>query len=1208
MSCPAQNTRIEVANLKTGVLTEPALVGREKELEELETFLDEAVEGKGRTIFISGEAGSGKTRLTKEFLKRAQKKAATVLSGWCISDTTVPYFPFATAFDTYFSSDSEETFLGNPQLGIPTSPVKTGPSGLEGFGITAWLAGMKPPGRTMPEAPSPQVWKDQLFAAVGKTLHSIAVQLPVILLLEDIHWADSASLSLLHYLCRLIRTEKILIIATYRSEELTADAEGRPHPLVDIMRLIKRDELFFEISLSNLNQTDITKVVENLMGGNVQPSLIEKLSKESSGNALFVIESLRMLAERKSLVQENNQWRLAVDELTIPSKIKDIILRRLGLLKSDQRRLLDAASVIGEKFNVELLRSVLGQDILDVLETLTVISRSTLLVSTEGNLYKFDHAKSRETLYSEIPSPLRTGYHTRIAERLENTGKNGKLPLSDLSYHYAQAGNAEKATKYALEAGQDELAKFSNAEASKHFKYVLDTTPETIEHKNDRLKALEGLGDALYAMSALEEAAKVFEQLSKTAELGTIKLRALRKASVCLYWIGNIDYALEVAGKAEAFAQSDRLEHARLSLFRGFIEGRSGRSSEAIRDMEQALQTFEEEYSSPDVAQALVELTFVYRMKNRASDAFVSALRSIPLFEELEDLRGLALAYNRVAGPLMEFDLNQNALEYIEKSKQLQEKIGDYNLLALNYWVAGQIFGQLKDTEKASTQFLKGIEYARRTNGYYVQTICYTALISQYTRFGDLEHAEEIAGKFTKILEDVPTLKNNPMVRAMTAQNNSNLQYARGQIKEAAETLESALKNVSTAQSSTPSQMAGLKRRLSRILERQGRTEEAKTYLEEAQQIRKEIAEEHKQADFPRADLMAKKEIGVGEELNVRLDIVNTTKASIRLLNVTDLIPAEFKVIAAPSYSEIQSQTLELKQKELKPYSVEPIKLTTQITKPGTFKLTPQIIYMEETGETKTLQPPPITITAQPTLHLKTAEKTLTIPVIPNRITTGFANLDALLFGGIPERCAVVLASPSIDERELLTRRFLEVGTKAGETTFYLTADPYTGKNLASQYPSTFYLFNCSAQPDPKAQNAPNIYKLKGVENLTEIDIALTKAFRTLNQTQRNKRAILEMTSDVLLQHHAITTRRWLSSLLPTLKLKGFTILAVINPQMHPPEEVQAILSLFEGEIRITEKETTTGSEKTIRVAKLYNQKYLNQEITLTKEQLLEDY
>ncbi|MCJ7634237.1 hypothetical protein MUP77_17840 [Candidatus Bathyarchaeota archaeon] len=225
--------------------------------------------------------------------------------------------------------------------------------------------------------------------------------------------------------------------------------------------------------------------------------------------------------------------------------------------------------------------------------------------------------------------------------------------------------------------------------------------------------------------------------------------------------------------------------------------------------------------------------------------------------------------------------------------------------------------------------------------------------------------------------------------------------------------------------------------------------------------------------------------------------------------------------------------------------------------------------------------------------------------VVSGRITTGYKDLDDLLLGGIPENYAVVMTSPSSDERELLIKKFLEAGAKAGQITFYIAVEPGNGRALAEEFQSNFYLFVCNPRADVMIKSLPNVFKLKGVESLTDIDIALIKAHRMLDALRSGpRRACIEIISDVLLQHHAVITRKWLSGLLPDLRSKGFTTLAVVNPHMHPQEEVQAILGLFEGEIKISEKETEKGTEKILRIRKLYNQRYLENELTLTRERL----
>ncbi len=309
----------------------------------------------------------------------------------------------------------------------------------------------------------------------------------------------------------------------------------------------------------------------------------------------------------------------------------------------------------------------------------------------------------------------------------------------------------------------------------------------------------------------------------------------------------------------------------------------------------------------------------------------------------------------------------------------------------------------------------------------------------------------------------------------------------------------------------------------------------------------------------------------VGEEVEIRLDLVNVAKTPASLTRIEGLIPQECDVISLPSFCSLRNGIVDLNGKTVNPFTVETIKLKLKATKAGTFTLNPSITYADDQGKIETGQLAQITVT------LQTPEPAFEVQ--PGRIATGYADLDNLLFGGIPENYAVALTSPSTDEREQLIRRFLEAGATAGETTFHITAEAANTKALAEKYPSNFYLFVCNPQADTMIQNAPNVFKLKGVENLTDIDIALTKAFRTLNPSATGpKRICIEIVSDVLLQHHTVNTRRWLSALLPTLKSKGFTILAVIDPQMHPPEELQAIVGIFDGEIRVTEKETPKAS------------------------------
>jgi KaiC/GvpD/RAD55 family RecA-like ATPase len=1183
--------------VKAGILAEPALVGREHELELLESFLNSAAEGKGKTVFISGEAGSGKSRLAHEFLKVAKTRSVGVMAGWCLSDAAAPYFPFVEAFNTYFALFEQEEPASLQKTGMPLSLSGAAQIVSEERGVTAWLTGAKAaekPGK--PQVISPQVWKDQVFAGVARTLHVIAAQNPIILFIEDIHWADSASLALLHYVARAVdNSERILIVATFRSEELTADAEGHPHPLVETLRLMKREDLFTEINLSSLTLTDVSRIAEKMVGGSVDLVLADRLYKESQGNALFVVESLRMLAERKSLIQENNQWRLTVDELGIPSKIKDIILRRLAILKYNQRRVLDAASVIGEKFDVELLSDVLGQDNLEILETLNTVSQSTSLVCAEGNFYRFDHAKSREALYEEIPQPLKRGYHARIAERMEKTSKDGKLPFADLAYHYAQAGNSEKALGYALEAGKDAFAKFSNAQAINHFTYALQTVGEDPKRSQERTDALEELGDAFEASNMFSEAMKVFEQLISIST-GVLKLRALRKAASAAWHKGSLDFGMEFIDKAEEYIMLDRLEAARIYTQKAALFGAKGQFG-FHEWSEKALQIFEEEYYLPGLAQKLADVSFADATQGELEKGLAKGLLSVALFGEIGDLRQQFSTYNMLGMAFALCCLFPESQKILQKALEIEEKVklGDLFNLTHIYWQWAGMLESQGDLEQAITKSLKALEFAEKTDSASSQGTACARLVIEYAKEEDPKSAE----KYFEMLMKLPpqSLQSGftqlSMVKAFYFASKKNWQESMLYFKEHLE----FIKKWSGANGKlSPRLEAEAKRAYAWALAKQGQNEEAAAMAQEATKIIENAQKRFEHANV-HTNLLAFPRVTVGQSFDVRIDLVNVSRGSASLANIQDILPQEFQVIASQPEILKDGSMVRLKESELEPFTVKTIKLTVQATMAGTFDLNPRAVYIDDLGQTKTATPRQITITVKP------AEPAF--EALPGRVTTGSAELDRLLLGGIPKNYAIMLTAPLIDERALIVKRFLEAGANAGETTFYVTTEARDVKVLAEKLTSNFFLFVCNVQANAMIQDLPNVFKLNGIENLTDINITLTKVFRAVKPSAADsKRICIDIVSDILLQHHAVTTRKWLCGLLADLRAKGFTTLVTLDPKMHQPEEVQAILGLFDGEINVSEKENAKCLQHVLRVRKLYNQKYLGNELILNMEPL----
>jgi KaiC/GvpD/RAD55 family RecA-like ATPase len=348
---------------------------------------------------------------------------------------------------------------------------------------------------------------------------------------------------------------------------------------------------------------------------------------------------------------------------------------------------------------------------------------------------------------------------------------------------------------------------------------------------------------------------------------------------------------------------------------------------------------------------------------------------------------------------------------------------------------------------------------------------------------------------------------------------------------------------------------------------------------------------------FEHAEIQAKltqheNETKAGEEVNLEIQIVNVGKEPVMITKIENILQAGFQVVAKPDGSSVEGTALALEGRKIEPLKTDEIKITFKSFIKGNVRINPKIFCVDETGHQMTHNPESITFR-----FLDAA--------LPGRVSTGYDSLDNLLLGGIPENYTIILTSPSCDEREELIKRFVQAGLTNGQITFYITTEAGNTAALAEKFQSSFFLFICNPRADVIVKNLPNVFKMKGIENLTDIDIALTKSFRMFDTSKSGpKRACIEIISDVLLQHHAVMTRKWLSGLLPDLKSKGFTTLAVINPLMHPQEEVQAISGLFEGEIRITERDAEKGPEKILRIRKLYNQRYVDTEFMLTKEKL----
>ncbi len=463
-------------------------VGRGRELAELLTAWQSALTGGTRAVLIAGEPGVGKTRLAGEWCRQAYEQGAVVLYGRSDEDLGAPYQPFAEALRTLvpcIGSDRLRAMRGVEAL-LPLVP-----------GLTEVL-----PDLVASPHGDPDTERYALFDAVVALLGIASVDVPIVLVLDDLHWAAKPTLLLLRHLLRFGEHARVQIIGTYRSTDL-----DRSHPLAAMLADLHRDGSANRIALGGLDEDDVTAYVAE--AGYDDEELARALASVTGGNPFFLIEALRHVDE------SGGHW----DPNTLPQGVREAVSRRLSRLPVETNKALAAAAVVGSQFSLDLVEQVVGQDLVDAFDE---ACQAGILVEEPGGLYRFNHAILRQSLLAELASVRRMRLHQRIATTLETMPGAGDELLADLAHHYfecAWAGNAVKAVEYCRRAADQAMARLAYegaADLYDHALHALDELDDELpDRDNQRVELLVARCEALLAASDVSSAAGAVSQLKE---------------------------------------------------------------------------------------------------------------------------------------------------------------------------------------------------------------------------------------------------------------------------------------------------------------------------------------------------------------------------------------------------------------------------------------------------------------------------------------------------------------------------------------------------------------------------------------------------------------------------------------------------------------------------------------------------------------------
>lgn len=517
-------------------------VARENERSELNALVADLTRNRGSLVMIGGEPGVGKTRLAEEIAAEAKRRSFRVLTGRCYEmDSPSPYLPFIELLEAAANDVDRDTF--RLALGDTAGEVaKVMPQ------LRNLFDDLPPPLEIPPEQE-----RRYLFNSISEFVVRASSARPLVVILDDLHWADESSLLLLEHVAQRLASIPVLIMGTYRDVELDSQ-----RPLARSLDNLVRRRLARRMSLRRLPADAVRTMLTELAGSPPPGHLADAIFAETEGNAFFVEEVFQHLSEEGRLFDEAGNWKtdLLITELEVPEGVRLVIGRRLERLSETAQQVLTVAAVIGRVFTFDLLEAaarVDGDDLLDAIDE-ACRSRLTVSVTDRGRAeFSFAHELIRQTLLSRVTLPRRQRIHLRVAEAMEEATQGGiSESAPDIAHHFFQAGSAADSRKtihFMGLAGERAMEAAAYKDALHYYEEALELVESDQEKRADLLfdvgLAQRSLGHLDAGIDSWREALELYESAGNLEAVA----RVTPEIVLQLGWAARWGEAFEMAGR-----------------------------------------------------------------------------------------------------------------------------------------------------------------------------------------------------------------------------------------------------------------------------------------------------------------------------------------------------------------------------------------------------------------------------------------------------------------------------------------------------------------------------------------------------------------------------------------------------------------------------------------------------------------------------------
>jgi tetratricopeptide (TPR) repeat protein len=594
----------------------------------------------------------------------------------------------------------------------------------------------------------PALRKNGLMSNILAGLSRKAAESPLVLYLDDLQWADTTTVSLVHYLSRSANGTRMMILGTFRPEDV-APENGRPHPLASAIKTMSREGVVSLVKLERFETDGSRELVESaLEGSTLEEAFYSRLQKDGGGNPFYTLELLRLMRESGALeAGADGKWRLAkaVGELEIPERVADIVGRRLDRMGADDVRLLSTAAVLGEEFTLGALADLTGTARMELAGRLDVVESGTGLVRSGASGYRFDHSKVREAAYQRMGMGMRRELHRLAAESLMKSGASGRL--SEIALHLHSAGDPRAAAQLAT-AAHDAKERFAIEEAAKLFRLAAGAgeTSRSMMMELGECERILGQNDSallIYAglltvssgmeraaiLTLMAEARNMKSDWAGSLELGSESYAILEQFSpspemmrAChlMYHVnmrrGAMKDAEEWAKKQMKLAGESGDEAAKASAEHdlGTLFLQTRRFDEALPHLEAAAASRRALGDLIGLGASLNNIGAVHHNRGNWAKAAVHYREALSVKRSISDMRGIA----STAGNLGIVSKCQGdcrgALRHMEEALGIRKRIGDLTGQCSNMMGIGVLWMDLLDFEKADCYLADSLTLADR--------------------------------------------------------------------------------------------------------------------------------------------------------------------------------------------------------------------------------------------------------------------------------------------------------------------------------------------------------------------------------------------------------------------------------------------------------------------------------------------------------------